>query len=334
MFFALILFITTFCFYIYIMNKGTNATNINNNSGNIGCDVLRAREKIDTCALCLRGPIKPADRTQCIELDASVKLSGPELCITGVVGEDFCPCLTMQYRSDEAFPAYTIMKASEDNDFRVQALKAQDDDIIGVIGVSTTESVNPGDVVKVCKEGVFKVRMASGSMVYRGDRLKKSYTEDGVAMTTYAGTGVFGIALETKMSDSTFNWDNLGGSGDFDTEEVNIGPVANVSAICFSGPGYGHSHDGDVNIKIELWDGTQWVQVYTQNIPDGDEVYFNMINASFAVIPEVSKIRISSDPGQGDTFHNMSSLGIGFACPIAGTIVKACFIKSDNSYNY
>ncbi len=39
------------------MKKGTDATNVNNNSGNIGCDVLRAREKIDACLLVTAQPI-------------------------------------------------------------------------------------------------------------------------------------------------------------------------------------------------------------------------------------------------------------------------------------
>ena len=58
------------------MNKGTNATNINDNSGNIGCDTLRAREKVDTCGLLMRGPIKSADRTKAVQIDN-------ELCVTG-----------------------------------------------------------------------------------------------------------------------------------------------------------------------------------------------------------------------------------------------------------
>ena len=306
--------------------KGLDFTQVNSASGNFSCDIITAREKLKTCVLELIGPIKSADRNKPVEIQGSMKVDGPEVCFSGVVGPDYCPCMALRYQADEAFSAGTVMKVSDENDFHIKTMKADDEDSTGVVGVSTTDSNAAGDIVKVCTGGVFKVRIQGGVIVTRGDRLKKSNTTDGVATTTDSDVGVFGIALESKMGEAVIPWD---GSESFDTEEIEIEPMNNVSGICFIGSGYGHVHgEGPIDIKVELWDGTQWITVVSLSI--NDEVHFNTINESFGVIPTVSKIRISSDPGQGQTFHDMSDLYISFNCPVADLIVKACFIKSEN----
>ncbi len=305
--------------------KGLDFTQVNGSSGNFSCDIITAREKLKTCALELAGPIRPSDRNKPVELQGSLKVDGSEFCFSGVVGQDYCPCIALKYQADEAFPAYTIMKVSDETDFRVKTMKADDNNRTGVVGICTTSSNGAGDIAKVCTGGVFKVKMQTGSMVTRGDRLKKSDIQDGVAVATESSVGVFGIALESKMSNSVILWD---GSPSFNTEEVNILPMSNVSGICFIGPGYGHSHGGSVNIKVELWDGMQWITVVMLDV--NDEVHFNTINETFGVISTVSKIRFSSDPGQDDTFHDMDNLYISFNCPVEDFLVKACFIKSEN----
>lgn len=306
--------------------KGLNFIQANNITGNLSCDILNARERIQTCAIEVAGPIKSADRNKPVEIQGSMKVDGPEFCFSGVVGPDYCPCMALKYQADEAFPAYSVMKVSDETDFRVKTMKSGDDDDYGVVGVSTTSSTGAGDIVKVCTGGVFKVRIQSGAVVNRGDRLKKSDTTDGVATTTESSEGVFGIALESKMGEAVIPWS---GSGDFDTEEIEIEPMNNVSGICFIGSGYGHVHgEGPIDIKVELWDGAQWITVVSLSV--NDEVHFNTINESFATIPTVSKIRFSSDPGQDQTFHDMNDLYFSFNCPVADLIVKACFIKSEN----
>lgn len=101
------------------MKKGTDATNVNSNSGNIGCDVLRAREKIDTCELQLRGPIKSAVRTQPVEICSDVVMKG-NLTVSGTVASNTCIVqlnlanVTYEARTDVAgyggvnIKAYTI----------------------------------------------------------------------------------------------------------------------------------------------------------------------------------------------------------------------------------
>jgi choline dehydrogenase-like flavoprotein len=71
------------------MKKGLNATHFNAKSGNVGCDVLRAREKVDTCELVMRGSIKSGDRTKPVEICGNTKVKG-DLCVDGCITQAGC----------------------------------------------------------------------------------------------------------------------------------------------------------------------------------------------------------------------------------------------------
>ena len=108
--------------------KGNDSTGVNTNSGNIGCDVLRAREKIDTCALELRGPIKSAVRTKPLEICSDtvmkedVHIKG-NLCVDGDIKKTTDGVFDVIIIGAGAAGAVVANKISEDPDTSVLVLE-------------------------------------------------------------------------------------------------------------------------------------------------------------------------------------------------------------------
>jgi hypothetical protein len=251
------------------------------------------------------------------------------ICFDKVVGPDGCPGIQLKFKVDEPVPQYRIVRMSPDNDFCVRQINLEDDIYTGVLGVSTTEGAESDDIIKVCTTGVFKIEMEHGNSVDRGDFIRRSTRESGKGRPTSASNGVFAIALESLTLPSVLRWSELGGDDDFDTQVVSFDPVSDVSALCFSGSGTGHTHEPPAAIMtIDLWDGSQWVNVYTQSLPE-DDFFLNSINVSFPPIASVSQLRIASDPEQDNTFHDMRDVVIHFTCPVPSTVIKACFHRNE-----
>jgi GDSL-like Lipase/Acylhydrolase len=97
------------------MRKGTNATHFNANSGNIGCDVLRAREKIDTCDVKVSGSITSSDRTKPLSLGET------EVCGDLTIKEELCALGGVKIKSLDSPPNMYILgpSSTESGNFAV-----------------------------------------------------------------------------------------------------------------------------------------------------------------------------------------------------------------------
>jgi hypothetical protein len=68
--------------------------------------------------------------------------------------------------------------------------------------------------------------------------------------------------------------------------------------------GFQDSGNGSVDIGIDLFNGTTWVNIYQATIPDGGTVFMSSIsNINFAVM-SVEGIRFTSSPPQNQTYHS------------------------------
>lgn len=253
------------------------------------------------------------------------KLKASQLEFSGVISYDNCPCVLLKYICDEDVPIGRILKVSDSTDFHLKEMKAADDSIIGVVGISAT-SAETGGVVEVCTSGVFDVEVETGASIIRGDRLMKSSSEDGKVVGTSTSVGVFGIALQSTSA-TDVQWNVLGGSSDFNTESVSFPPTEVVCHASFTSTGtaYAHSHDEPTNIKIDLWNG-RWVNVFSQILDTGAELEFNSLNITFPKLIGVTKIRFFSSPGQNQSFHSFQDFEIHLTC----NYIKGCYIKSEN----
>ncbi len=250
-------------------------------------------------------------------------LKASQLKFNDVVGPNATPCVIVKYIADEAIPQNRVIRASETTNFRVKQMKASDDNLIGIVGISTTEAAGAGDVIEVCTAGVYRVQKETGTTITRGDRLKKSASEDGRAVTSIAADGPFGVALESSIPDVAWT-----GDSDFNTDEMSFAPLTGaVYDLCFqsSSDAYAHSHGGFVSIYIDLWSNGQWVNVFKQNLTNDNELHLNTINVSFPALTLVSKIRFRSSPGQNQSFHSFDDVLIKFNCDL----ITACYIKNN-----
>jgi hypothetical protein len=110
------------------------------------------------------------------------------------------------------------------------------------------------------------------------------------------------------------------GGSDFDTQSISFPPVYNVSQLTSNIiNGYVHSHGGDMNISIDLYDAntSTWVNVWAQLVPSGAQVSLNGINVTFPPIGQVTQINVISSPGQAQSYHGWSSSDTFtlFGCP-------------------
>ena len=113
---------------------------------------------------------------------------------------------------------------------------------------------------------------------------------------------------------------NWTGGSDFDTQSISITPVFNVSQLTTNFiSGYAHSHSGDMNIYIDLYDATtgNWVNVWTALVPSGTQISMNGINVTFPTLGQVTQINIISSPAQAQSFHAWSGSDSFtlFGCP-------------------
>lgn len=167
-------------------------------------------------------------------------------------------------------------------------------------------------------------------------------TEDSVFLTVYdfaneefLGNSLYYTPIEIKLNSSitqedtpltSINWSTYSGESDFDTYDIQIPTILNVSRITISdcGNAVAHVHDDyeSSDLSIDLYDDSidNWVTVwsYTLHNPNydlesGPDLYFpGNIDVTFANITSVSGIRVYSDPGQGDTYHDWGGLTFNF----------------------
>ena len=154
-------------------------------------------------------------------------------------------------------------------------------------------------------------------------------------ITDYVGNSLYYTPIEIKINSNdtqedtpltSINWSTYNGESDFDTYDIQIPTILNVSRITISncGNATAHVHDDyeSSDLSIDLYDDSidNWVTVwsYTLNNPnydleDSPDLYFpGNIDVTFANITSVSGIRVYSDPGQGQTYHDWGGLTFNF----------------------
>jgi hypothetical protein len=152
--------------------------------------------------------------------------------------------------------------------------------------------------------------------------------------TDFSGNSLYYTSIEIKLNSNTtqeeeplisINWSTYSGDTDFDTYDIVIPPILNVSRITTScGYATAHVHDEyeSSDLTIDLYDNSieDWVTVweYTLNNPNYDfnespDLNFpGNIDVTFANITSVGGIRVTSDPGQDQTYHNFDGLVFNF----------------------
>ena len=151
----------------------------------------------------------------------------------------------------------------------------------------------------------------------------------------YVGNSLYYTPIEIKLNSSitqedipltSINWSTYSGESDFDTYDIQIPTISNVTRLTISkcGNATAHVHDDyeSSDLSIDLYDDSidNWVTVwsYTLNNPnydseDSPNLYFpGNIDVTFANITSVSGIRVYSDPGQGQTYHDWGGLVFNF----------------------
>ena len=151
----------------------------------------------------------------------------------------------------------------------------------------------------------------------------------------YVGNSLYYTPIEIKLNSSitqedipltSINWSTYSGESDFDTYDIQIPTISNVTRLTISncGNATAHVHDDyeSSDLSIDLYDDSidNWVTVwsYTLHNPNydlesGPDLYFpGNIDVTFANITSVSGIRVYSDPGQGQTYHDWGGLTFNF----------------------
>ena len=154
-------------------------------------------------------------------------------------------------------------------------------------------------------------------------------------ITDYVGNSLYYTPIEIKINSNdtqeeepliTINWGLNGGESDFDTYDIQIPAILNVSRMTTSDCGFATAHVHEEyeysDLTIQLYDNSieDWVTVweYTLNNPNygfesSPDLYFpGNIDVTFANITSVSGIRVYSDPGQGQTYHDWGGLVFNF----------------------
>jgi len=112
-----------------------------------------------------------------------------------IVDSNNSPCVIMNFIADEVINANSILKVGV-NAFTVAMMKTVDN-VVPVVGVSMN-SANAGGVVKVCVNGVFKVKISS--LVSVGDKLERSTVVNGQTQKELGGgTNTFAVALQSGI---------------------------------------------------------------------------------------------------------------------------------------
>ena len=156
-----------------------------------------------------------------------------------------------------------------------------------------------------------------------------------IGTSSFSGNTLYYTPIEIKLNSNdtqedtplvSINWVLEGGNTNFDSYNIEIPPISNVTRLttskCGVATAHVHSDYESSDLKIELYDDSisDWVTVwsytlYNQNYNSGDspDLYFpGNIDVTFANITSVSGIRVTSDPASGDSFHDWEGLIFNF----------------------
>jgi len=156
-----------------------------------------------------------------------------------------------------------------------------------------------------------------------------------VGTSSFSGNSLYYTPIEIKLNSIitqedtpliSINWSTYSGESDFDTYDIVIPPISNVTRLTIGKCGIANAHVHDEyessDLTIDLYDNSisDWVTVwsYTLNNPnyevdDSPDLYFpGNIDVTFANITSVGGIRVTSDPGSDQTYHDWEGLVFNF----------------------
>jgi len=156
-----------------------------------------------------------------------------------------------------------------------------------------------------------------------------------IETSSFSGNTLYYTPVEIKLNSSTvqdetplisINWSTYSGETDFDSYDIAIPPISNVTRLtigkCGAATAHVHSEFESSDLTIDLYDNSieDWVTVwsytlYNQNydLNDSADLYFpGNVDVTFANIASVSGIRVTSDPGSDQTYHNWEGLVFNF----------------------
>ena len=153
-------------------------------------------------------------------------------------------------------------------------------------------------------------------------------------ISSFTGDSLYYTPIEIKLNSSitqedtpliSINWSTYSGETDFDTYDIVIPPILNVTRLTTScGYATAHVHNDfeSSDLTIDLYDNSieDWVTVweYTLNnqnydFNDSPDLYFpGNIDVTFTNITSVGGIRVTSDPEQEQTYHDFDTLRFNF----------------------
>jgi len=154
-------------------------------------------------------------------------------------------------------------------------------------------------------------------------------------ISSFTGDSLYYTPIEIKLNSNitqedtpliSINWSTYSGDSDFDTYDIVFPPILNVTRLTIGKCGIATAHvhqDYEYSdLTIDLYDDSinNWVTVwsYTLNnqnyeFDDSPDLYFSgNIDVTFANITSVSGIRMYSDPGQEQTYHDFEGLTFNF----------------------
>jgi hypothetical protein len=172
-----------------------------------------------------------------------------------------------------------------------------------------------------------------GSFISNSDVMILSVNGSGPPFT-YTPDSLYLTPIEIKINTTqeetpliSIDWFAEGGDTDFDTYTINIPPILNVTRLTTSirGIATAHVHNDyeSSNLKIELYSDSLfgWIEVWAYTLVNQrygiDETSADLhfpgnIDVTFSNIPSVSGIRVTSDPGSDQTYHDWGGLHFNF----------------------
>ena len=167
-------------------------------------------------------------------------------------------------------------------------------------------------------------------------------TEDSIFLSVYdfgtssfLGDSLYYTPIEIKLNSiitqgdiplTSINWSTYSGDTDFDTYYIEFPPILNVTRLttgkCGIATAHVHEEYESSDLTIDLYDNSieDWVTVwsytlYNQNYDANNsaDLYFpGNIDVTFTNITSVGGIRVTSDPGSDQTYHDWEGLVFNF----------------------
>jgi len=170
-----------------------------------------------------------------------------------------------------------------------------------------------------------------GSYIFDSDIIVLAVTDDFTG--DFTPNGLYYTPIEIKVNSVqeeepliSIDWALSGGNSDFNSYDIEIPRILNVTRLTTGALGYAtahvHSDWESSDLTIELYDDSisDWVTVWSYTLinqnydtENSADLHFpGNIDVTFANITSVSGIRVTSNPGSDETYHGWEALRFNF----------------------